>query len=117
MSVIFDGKKFALEKEKKLKKEVKKLIDRGIRPKLVSILVGNDLASLLYVTLKKKAADRVGAGVVIEKFADDTDINDLIQKINQHNYDKNVNGVMVQLPLPDNFSKVDRDRVLPSISP
>ena len=65
MTYIFDGKAFAEEKLLFLKDKVSELGKKGIIPRLVSIIVGDNPASVLYVNLKKKAAERVGADVQI----------------------------------------------------
>lgn len=95
--IIFDGKKFAQEKEKELRKKVLKLKSA---PKLVSILVGDDPSSVLYTNLKKKAAERVGVEFEIMKFPDSISKLYLIKVIKNLNNDQRVNGIMVQLPLP-----------------
>ncbi len=98
MAIIFDGKKFAKEKESLLKEKISKL---KTTPKLVSILVGNDEASVLYTNLKQKAAKRVGIKFEIKKFPSIVTRDTLIDLINKLNKDKSVNGIMVQLPLPN----------------
>ena len=60
MTTIFAGKDFARELEQKTHIKVKRLVEKGVRPKLVSILVGDDPGSVLYTNLKKQAAQRVG---------------------------------------------------------
>ncbi len=94
---VFDGYTFAGEKEKVLKVEIKKL---KTAPKLVSILVGSDPASLLYSKLKQKAARRVGVKFLIHKLKDTEEFQKIIELIKELNEDKSVNGIMVQLPLP-----------------
>lgn len=115
-TVIFDGRKFASEKEEKLKREITKFKKKGVAPKLVSILVGNDPASTLYVNLKKKAGERIGVKVEILKLDDNIRFDELIHRIKNLNDDESTHGIMVQLPLPKNFSEKDRDRILDSIS-
>jgi methylenetetrahydrofolate dehydrogenase (NADP+) / methenyltetrahydrofolate cyclohydrolase len=105
MTTIFDGKKYAAVKEQLLKSELKKL---NVKPKLVSILVGQDRASLLYTNLKKKAASRIGVKFIIKKFPENTDYKKIILIIKQLNDDKTVNGIMVQLPLPKNLKPKTR---------
>ena len=97
MTIIFDGKKFAEEKEKELKIRVGALHET---PKLVSILVGDDKASTIYTNLKQKAAKRIGAKFEIKKFPDNTPTEEIIKTIKKLNEDKKVHGIMVQLPLP-----------------
>ncbi len=115
MAKIFDGRQLAIAKEAKLKEEVSLLKQKGITPKLVSIVVGDDPASKLYVSLKKKAAEKVGARLEIKKFQASISVDQLIKLIKDLNNDESVHGVMAQLPLPSNFSKKDRDQIINSI--
>jgi len=116
MAIIFDGYKFAAKKEKSLKREVKKLLEKGVRPKLVSIIVGDDPASKLYVNLKKKAAERIGAEVEIVRLSLGIRVEEIIQTIKQFNNDDKVKGIMVQLPLPEKIDN-SRLRIIGSIIP
>lgn len=116
MTYIFDGKEFAAKKEVKLKNKVSELAKLGIVPKLVSIIVGDNPASVLYVNLKKKAAERLGCKLLIVKSKADTSKVRLIEKINKYNKDNTVHGIMIQLPLPVLFSQADRDEIINSIS-
>lgn len=100
-TVIFDGRDFSFKKEKVLKKEVERLINKGVVPKLVSIIVGDDPASCLYVSLKKKAAERVGCILEIESFKDSPEPEEIMSLITKLNSDPTVHGIMVQLPLPE----------------
>lgn len=115
-TVIFKGKKFAEVKEKKLKKKVFHLKKRGIDLKLVSILVGENKASKMFLSLKKKVATRVGIEHEIKRFAKNTNTGDVYSFIKKANKDKKVNGIMIQLPLPETFSHKKRDKLLNAIS-
>lgn len=97
---IFDGREFAKKKEELLKRKVEVLRQKGITPKLVSILVGDDPASALYVSLKKKAAERIGAELQIISLSSSTSGEEIREKINEYSNDKKTHGIMVQLPLP-----------------
>jgi len=114
--VIFDGRAFAAEKENLLGIRVLGLKARGVYPKLASILIGNNPASELYVNLKKKAAERIGAEVDIYFINSRTKIDDIILLIDTLNTDENVNGIMVQLPLPESLSKF-KDQIIDAIDP
>jgi len=116
MTHIFDGKAFAKDKEELIRDQVNRLIKKGIRPKLVSILVGEDPASVLYVNLKKKAAERIGAEVEIISLSSSISVKEIQKTIEQFNNDNNVHGSMVQLPLPWNFSGKDRDEIINTIA-
>src|SRR3972149_8176120 len=111
MGIIFDGNAFAKEKEKALKKRISKL-----KPKLISILVGDDKASALYTKLKQKAAKRVGIKFEIKRFNSNVSKEKIVFLIKQLNKDKNVQGIMVQLPLPKRL-RSEIQNILDSISP
>jgi len=115
MAVIFDGRKFAAEKEANLKFRVLGLKTRGVYPKLASIIVGNDPASELYVGLKKKAAQRIGAEVDIYLVKANSSLKDLIFLIKTLNEDKTVNGIMIQMPLPPEMAN-DKTQIINSIA-
>jgi len=116
MTYIFDGKGFAVNKQSKLVNEVAILKQKKICPKLVSILVGDDVASHLYVNLKKQAAERVGMEMDIRYLKSDIKKESLITLLADLNNDKSVQGIMIQLPLPEHFSKEDRDEILKKIA-
>jgi methylenetetrahydrofolate dehydrogenase (NADP+) / methenyltetrahydrofolate cyclohydrolase len=116
MAIIFDGRAFTAKKEEELKKKVTDLKSKGITPHLASILVGNDPASTLYVGLKKKAAERIGAELSVYRLSEKTNPSEILQLIELLNNDKNVNGIMIQLPLPDAFL-ADKARIINLIDP
>lgn len=114
---IFDGRKFAKVRETLLLNKVRELRKRGITPKLAAILVGDDPASKIYVSLKKKAAERVGITLQLIKLkrADAQQIIHLIKELNQ---DTIVHGIMVQLPLPGRLNDQNpKDLILNTIKP
>ena len=100
---LFDGKKIASEKEQELKKDVDRLRKKGVFPKLVSIVVGDEGGGKFYQNLKKKAAQRVGAEVEIKNLSSSTSLSEIKDTIIKYNTDKKVYGVMIQLPLPENL--------------
>lgn len=114
MNNIFDGKAKAWEIEQKVAEKIKKT---GETPKLVSIVVGDEENAIMYQRMKRKAADKVGAELSIttldEGIGKDT-IKELILKLNN---DKKFDGIMLQLPLPANFSLGDRDEIINCILP
>jgi methylenetetrahydrofolate dehydrogenase (NADP+)/methenyltetrahydrofolate cyclohydrolase len=115
-TIVFDGRAFASKKEKELQREVAKLKKKGIIPKLTSILVGNNPASTLYVFLKKRTGERIGANVEILKFDKSVRFNELLHQIKNLNDDKSVHGIMVQLPFPEIFTEKDRNKIINSIA-
>ena len=112
---IIDGKAIAEQNLSKLKKEIFERENEGIRPPcLAVILVGDDPASSIYVNKKKSACANVGIKSVSHKLPTDTtqsDLNDLINILNQ---DKDVDGILVQSPLPKHL---DEDLIIELISP
>ncbi len=116
MAIIFDGRAFAEKKITDLDKEVAKLKNKGIHPKLASILVGEDPASKLYVSLKKKKAESVGAEMDVYYIKESEPLENILTLIETLNSDSSVYGIMVQLPLPATFSLKDRNKVVTSIN-
>lgn len=116
MTIIFDGREFALAKENKLKGEVVILRSKGTIPHLASIIIGEDPASKLYVGLKKKAAERIGAELDIYYLPEKTETADILHLIDSLNRDQNIHGIMVQLPLPRGLTS-KKDQIIDSIDP
>jgi methylenetetrahydrofolate dehydrogenase (NADP+)/methenyltetrahydrofolate cyclohydrolase len=108
---LFDGKKFANKILKQLAKDVKKTKKQ---PRLAVILVGDDSSSRLYVRLKKEAAEKVGIGFEEHFFDGQAKEEEIINKINELNKDKKINGVITQLPLPAIFNT---DKIIEAIEP
>ena len=115
MPIIFDGRAFAAEKILKLDNKVAGLKNRGIYPKLASILVGDDPAGRLYVSLKKKKAQSIGVEMDVYYLKENELLETILALIDSLNSDPSVYGIMVQLPLPSNFSKEDKQRIINSI--
>lgn len=95
--MIFDGRKFAKEIEEKVRLVVATL---SHKPKIVSILVGNDPASELYTRLKKEAAERVGIEFEVVRLDIGSTAHDIETKIDGYAADNQVDGLMIQLPIP-----------------
>ncbi len=101
MTIIFDGKTLAKTKLELLKQRIK---TNNIAPKLAIILVGNDPASKVYVEHKMQAATKIGAEALLYHY-DKVDQSNLESKINELNQDESVNGILLQLPIPNNLDK------------
>lgn len=103
MATIIDGKDLAKKIRKDLKVECDELKKRGINPKLAVIMVGNNPASKVYVRTKSKACDEIGIEYE-EHLLDETitqqELNDLIKRLNDT---KEVNGILLQSPLPEHL--------------
>lgn len=95
--------------------EVKEIKEKhGVVPGLVTILVGENPASISYVTLKIKTAHRVGFNEVQDSQSPDISEEDLLALIDKYNKDESINGILVQLPLPKH---IDEKKVLNAIDP
>ena len=90
----------------------KKMFDDVIRPKISIILVGEDVPSQIYVKNKLKVAEEVGIEAKLHKFDEDVSEETLLNLIQKLNEDKNTNGMIVQLPLPQHL---DRNKIINSI--
>ncbi|MDX1948921.1 MAG: bifunctional methylenetetrahydrofolate dehydrogenase/methenyltetrahydrofolate cyclohydrolase FolD [Rickettsiales bacterium] len=114
MTKIIDGKKFAENLREKIKSEVEELKKKTNKtPGLAVILVGEDPASQVYVRNKAKQTLEVGMQSFEFKYPDNIDEKTLISKIDELNKNPEVNGILVQLPLPKHISE---DAVISSIS-
>ena len=115
MPHILDGKKIAQKLKDQLKIEIENLKIKFNRvPGLDVIQLGNVAASSVYVKAKTKAAKEVGINVFDHHLEEATNQNDLINLINQLNKNEDVNGILVQLPLP---KSINEEMVLNSILP
>lgn len=90
--------------ENSLRKRVETLNKKGIQPKLVVILVGDNPASKSYIRQKEKFAEKAGVLSEVRFFKEDTPEEKIIQELKEINADKTIHGVIVQLPLPDHIS-------------
>lgn len=100
MAEILDGKELAKNIRKDLKWEVEKLKEKGIVPKLAVIMVGDNSSSEVYVKNKSFACKKVGIDFeefFLDKSATEQKLLDLIEKLNQN---KNINGILLQSPVP-----------------
>jgi len=114
-AVIIDGKKIAAEVKDEIKAKVADMIDNDVdSPHLVAVIVGNDPASQTYVASKEKAAAKVGMISSIYRLPEKTTEEELLQTIDFLNNDPEVDGFIVQLPLPEH---INVDKVIESIDP
>ena len=97
-----------------LKNKVVKLNSRNIKPKLIVILVGETKASASYVAQKEKFAIKAGIESDVRRFESTATEEDILNEIEKINNDKDIHGVIVQLPLPDHISVT---KILNSIDP
>ncbi|WP_269625171.1 bifunctional methylenetetrahydrofolate dehydrogenase/methenyltetrahydrofolate cyclohydrolase FolD [Prochlorococcus marinus] len=115
MPKILDGKKLAQELELILQKAIQSGLEVAERPPGLAVLrVGNDPASGVYVNYKEKACDRIGVRSFAKHLREDISLEELIETIKSLNDDKNVDGILLQLPLPDHL---DESTLLRNIDP
>jgi len=115
MPYILDGKKIAQNLKDQLKIEIENIKKKFNRvPGLAVVQVGNVAASSVYVKAKTKAAKEVGISVFDHHLEEKTNQNDLINLINHLNNNEDVDGILVQLPLP---KAINEEVVLNSIAP
>jgi len=102
---IIDGKKVASRIKNELKLEVEKLKQEGKNVGLAVIIVGNNPASRVYVDNKKKACAEIGIYSQEYALAEDTSQDELLELIEQLNNNADINGILVQLPLPKHINE------------
>ena len=110
---ILDGKALSLKVANELSEKVSEYKKNGLRPKLATVLVGDDPASRVYVNLKKKDSEKIGIDYE-EFYYDDISEEDLLLLIDKLNKRTDIHGILVQLPLPKH---IDSNKVLERIDP
>lgn len=99
--MILDGKKLKEEIINSLKISVDKL---DSKPTLCVIQVGDNEASNVYINQKKKMCENIGYNFIHKKYEESISEEELINNINKFNSDTNINGILVQMPLPENIN-------------
>ncbi len=106
MALILNGKEVADTLKQKIAKEVYEMVANGHRaPHLVAILVGNDGGSQTYVGAKEKACHEVGFGGTVIRYEESITEEALLNKIAEINADPEIDGLIVQLPLPKHINE------------
>ena len=111
-AIILDGKVLAKISEDSIKERVSKLSEKGIKPTLATILVGNDPASETYVKMKRNTCSKVGMESIAIELSENTTTDELLDKIKLLNNDKNVHGILLQHPVP---SQIDERKCFDAI--
>ena len=114
MAEIIDGKKISQEIKDELKEKVAAMHAQGQEVTLAVVLVGQDPASCVYVRNKKRACEYIGIRSLSYELAEDTSEEEVLALIDKLNGDKDVNGILVQLPLPKH---IDEDKITRAIDP
>ena len=114
-ATVMDGRGLALHLREQLKREVEEFVKQhGFRPKLATILVGNDPASVVYVGIKRKVAEELGFAAEVFHLPPDVSESEVISLVERLNADPTVNGILVQHPTPPH---INEDKVMATISP
>ncbi len=111
---IIDGNEIAADLREQMADEVKTLVTSGIRPGLAVVLVGDDPASISYVTAKERDCENVGIYSRDIRLSPDVSQEKLLKLIADLNADAEIHGILVQLPLPRGL---DEETVINAISP
>lgn len=111
---LIDGKKISAEIKAEAAEEAAALKEKGVQPCLAVVLVGDDSASQVYVNNKKKACEAVGIKSVSHVLPGDTTEKELLDLIGELNTDKDIHGILVQMPVP---KQIDDRKVILAISP
>ncbi len=112
---LIDGKKISGQIKEEIAREVEQIKkDGGKTPHLVAVLVGNDAASETYVSHKEKACNKVGMDSQVVRLEAGISEEELLKKVYELNNDEQVDGFIVQLPLPDH---IDEQKVIEAIDP
>jgi len=111
---ILDGIKIRDQIFVELKQEIARISAQGVRPGLAAVLAGDNPASQLYVKSKIAACEQLGMASWLHTPASNITTDELLKLVADLNADNNVDGILVQLPLP---AQVDSKRVLESVDP
>ena len=114
---ILSGKEFAAKIKETARLEVEEIKNKfGVTPGLAVIIVGENPASQVYVRNKHKTCEELGIKSEVVTMSEDTSKDELLAKIDELNADKNIHGILVQLPLPDAI-KANSEEILNRINP
>jgi len=115
-AIILDGNKLAKISEESIKQRVGVLSEKGIRPTLATVLVGNDPASETYVKMKRNTCSRVGMESIAIELPESTSTEELLKTIKDLNNDNDIHGILLQHPVPSQiderlcFDAIDIDK-------
>ena len=109
---IIDGRKIAAEIQAEVKQRVGKLKEKGVTPKLMTVLVGEDPASLSYLRGIARTCGEVGVATDTARLPQNVTQKDLLNKIGELNRDRNVHGILLFLPLPKQLNTLEAESAI-----
>ncbi len=114
MANLINGKEVSQKVKNEVKEQAGKLSKKGIKVGLAVVIVGDNPASRVYVNAKKKACEEVGFNSYEYALPEDTTQEELLELVDVLNKDEKVNGILVQLPLPE---QINENAIINAISP
>lgn len=111
---LIDGRAIAKKVRAEVAERAKVLVERGVRPGLAVVLVGDDPASAVYVSAKGKATEEAGMYSLTVRLDADTSQEELLARVEALNADPRIHGILVQMPLP---KQIDPDAIIRAIDP
>lgn len=114
MAKLINGKEVSSKVKEEVRIETEKLLEKGIKPGLAVVIVGNDPASRVYVNSKKRECEEVGFNSFEYALPEETSQEELLQLVEKLNNDEKVDGILCQLPLPKH---INENAVINSIIP
>ena len=113
--ILLDGKKTSQDIKEEIAVEVQKRKEKGLKiPHLAAVIVGNDGASMTYVSSKVKSCQQIGFNSTLIDLPEETTEEQLLHEIDELNKDADIDGFIVQLPLP---KQIDEQKVLMAVDP
>lgn len=114
MATILDGKTLSMQCKEDIKKQAEALAEKGFRPGMAVVLVGENPASKVYVRNKEKDCQECGIYSAMYHLPEETTEQELLELLDTLNHDPKINGILVQLPLP---KQIDSQKVIEAIDP
>jgi methylenetetrahydrofolate dehydrogenase (NADP+)/methenyltetrahydrofolate cyclohydrolase len=114
MAEIIDGKSIAAIIRQEVSSEIQSLLKSNVIPGLAVILVGNNPASEVYVSMKGKACEKAGIHSITDRLSSQISETQLLEKIDYYNNHPEFHGLLVQLPLP---SHIDEQKIIEAVAP
>ena len=103
---IIDGRKIAEKIRNNVSDEIKELYNKyDIKPRIASVIIGDNKESSLYLRLRDKACKKAGIESVHIEFSSNNSEEEVLEKINELNSDENIHGILIQMPIPSYISK------------